>query len=216
MLCMSDTVVCFDLDDTLYKEIDFVQSAYGEIAEKINHPEAVRQMMDWYRVGKNVFAELISAYGSDLTVNDCIQIYRNHFPKILLDSGTKEFLEELKDYGALLGLITDGRSFSQRNKIKALGLEGIFDIEVISGELGSEKPDHRNYKVVMDRFPTHRNFLYVGDNPQKDFLAPNQLGWKTFCLLDDGRNIHKQDFTLDVKYLPSYIIKSISDLLNNL
>ena len=26
-------VVCFDLDDTLYKEIDFLESAYKDIAE---------------------------------------------------------------------------------------------------------------------------------------------------------------------------------------
>lgn len=213
MQCMSDTVVCFDLDDTLYKEINFVQSAYGEIAEKVGHPEAVKQMMDWYHVGKNVFAELISAYGLDLTVNDGIKIYRNHFPRIYLDSGIRDFLDELKKSGALFGLITDGRSYSQRNKVNALGIEGLFDIEVISEEFGSEKPDLKNFQVVMDKFPTRNDYLYIGDNPKKDFIAPNQLGWKTFCLLDDGRNIHKQDFTLEDAYMPKYKINNLKDIL---
>ena len=55
---MRPTVVCFDLDDTLYKEIDFVESAYREIAETVGHPEAVSLMLDWYHQGENVFLKL--------------------------------------------------------------------------------------------------------------------------------------------------------------
>ena len=45
---LSDTVICFDLDDTLYKEIDYLKSAYKEIAVWVGHPEAAEQMLDWY------------------------------------------------------------------------------------------------------------------------------------------------------------------------
>jgi len=31
-MIIKDTVVVFDLDDTLYKEIDFLKSAYKEVA----------------------------------------------------------------------------------------------------------------------------------------------------------------------------------------
>ena len=30
------------------------------------------------------------------------------------------------------------------------------------------------------------------DNPDKDFIAPNNLGWTSICLIDKGLNIHKQ------------------------
>lgn len=56
-------------------------------------------------------------------------------------------------------------------------------------------------------------FYYVGDNTEKDFLAPNDLGWTTVCLLDDGRNIHKQDFVVVDGYLAKYKIKNIVELL---
>ena len=210
---MSDTVICFDLDDTLYKEIDFVKSAYGEIAETIEHSEAVQQMMDWYYEGKNVFEELITKYELICTKDDLLARYRNHFPKISLEPGVKEFLDELKDSGAKVGLITDGRSFSQRNKISALGLRGFFDIEVISEEIGSEKPNLRNYQIVMERFPERKVFEYVGDNPKKDFIAPNQLRWRTYCLKNDGRNIHKQEFSLEKEYLPQFVVKEIIDVI---
>lgn len=210
---MNQLVVCFDLDDTLYKEIDFVKSAYEEIAAKVGHLEAVPQMMNWYHERKNVFSELIKAYGLDITIDECLQIYRHHFPNISLDAGVKEFLDELKENGAILGLITDGRSFSQRNKIKALGLDGLFDVEIISEEFGSEKPDLRNYQAVMDAFPKRKRFIYVGDNPSKDFIAPNHLGWETVCLANNGRNIHGQDFSLSKEYMPHYVVKTLLETI---
>lgn len=209
---LSDTVICFDLDDTLYKEIDYLKSAYREIAMSVGHPEAAVRMLDWYYAKENAFEKLIETYGLSITITDCLKIYRNHFPEISLDAGVKEFLVELKDNGAKLGLISDGRSITQRNKIKALGLEGLFDIEIISEEFGSEKPSLKNYQVVMDKFSEQQKFIYVGDNPAKDFIAPNQLGWDSVCLLDDGRNIHKQDFDLPKGYLPKERIVVLIDL----
>lgn len=212
---MSDAVVCFDLDDTLYKEIDFVQSAFGEIAEIAGCLHAVPQMISWFQDGENVFEVLIESYDLDLTVEECLETYRNHFPIISLEPGIKGFLDDLKESSAKVGLITDGRSISQRNKIKALGLDGFFDIEIISEEFGSEKPELRNYQVVEERFPERSRFVYVGDNPKKDFLAPNQLGWHTYCLKDDGRNIHRQVFSLNKEFLPQYIVNSIKEIFEN-
>ena len=210
---LSDTVICFDLDDTLYKEIDYLKSAYREIAMSVGHPEAAVRMLDWYYAKENAFEKLIETYGLSITVSDCLKIYRNHFPEISLDAGVKEFLVELKDNGAKLGLISDGRSTTQRIKIKALGLEGFFDIEIISEEFGSEKPSLKNYQAVMDKFSERQRFIYVGDNPAKDFIAPNQLGWGTYCLKDEGRNIHEQNMSLAKEFLPQHVINKIDEII---
>ena len=47
-------IVVFDLDDTLYKEIDYLFSAYHAIAESIRL-DVAGEMLDWYHAGKNVF-----------------------------------------------------------------------------------------------------------------------------------------------------------------
>ena len=210
---MSDLVVCFDLDDTLYKEIDYLKSAYLEIAETVGHPEAAEQMVEWYKEGKNAFEELIKAFGLDLTIADFLKIYRNHYPEISLEEGVMEYLEELKDSGAKLGVITDGRSVTQRNKIRALGIERMLDAVIISEEIGSEKPDVRNYQAVMNMFPDRKVFVYVGDNTKKDFIAPNALGWRTYCVKNDGRNIHGQDFSMPREYMPQHVVSSIKDII---
>lgn len=210
---LSDTVVCFDLDDTLYKEIDYLKSAYREVASVAGHPEVAPQMLDWYYVKENTFQKLIETYGLSITIEECLKIYRNHLPVISLDAEVKEYLEKLKEAGAKLGLISDGRSITQKNKLKALGLEGFFDKIVISEELGSEKPNTRNYQVVMDEFPERKRFLYVGDNPLKDFIAPNKLGWRTYCLKNDGRNIHGQYMSLPKEYMPNYVINKLEEII---
>ena len=85
---------------------------------------------------------------------------------------------------------------------------------VISEEFGSEKPALANYTYFMERYPECHDFTSVGDNPRKDFIAPNALGWLTVCLKDDGRNIHKQDFTsITAQALPKKTIESLKELI---
>jgi putative hydrolase of the HAD superfamily len=56
------------------------------------------------------------------------------------------------------------------------------------------------------------NYIYIADNPKKDFITPNKLGWTSICLLDKGQNIHKQFFTNSIDYDPQYIINSFNEI----
>lgn len=219
MPSMSEQVICFDLDDTLYKEIDFLQSAFREIATHVARTghgqpdDNYRLMLDAYRRGESPFQTLNRKLDIDLPVDSYLKIYRGHKPDIHLPAETYATLSVLKARGFTLGLITDGRSLTQRNKIAALGLDSFFPEEniIISGEIGSEKPSELNYRHFSDLYKDAR-FTYVGDNPQKDFIAPARLGWTSICLLDDGRNIHPQDFSLPPT--PDHLIKSLPEILN--
>ncbi len=201
-------VVCFDLDDTLCKEIDYLKSAYREIAEYaaghchgcsdpvlvVAH-KAYMEMLAAYHEGLNAFEELNKFLGLELPVSDYLYIYRNHKPKIALSDDVVRMLDSLKEQSVRIGLITDGRSVQQHNKIEALGLRRWIDDAdiVVSEEFGSEKPALANYEYFMKRYPECHDFTYIGDNSGKDFIAPNTLGWMTICLKDDGRNIHRQE-----------------------
>ena len=64
----------------------------------------------------------------------------------------------------------------------------------------------------MKKYPD-ADFYYVGDNPKKDFIAPNVLGWETICLLDSGCNIRPQEFlSVSTAALPRCKIKSLIEL----
>mgnify|MGYP000364290653 CR=1 FL=1 len=135
----------FDLDDTLYKEIDFVKSGYFEIAVKLssgtNQNLIYNAMLSTYKQGGNAIQAGINLSENTLyTCSDLIHTYRLHIPHISLDFDTKHLLKVLINSGYKLGLITDGRSNTQRNKLNSLGIEHIFSEIIISEEFGSEKP----------------------------------------------------------------------------
>ncbi|MCD8290744.1 MAG: HAD family hydrolase [Prevotella sp.] len=222
-------VICFDLDDTLYKEIEYLKSAYQEIAYiAAGHCRGFKTsvsalaengyetMLEAYKGGKNAFSTLNDLMGLDLPIGDYLAIYRNHFPNIQLSDEVERMLSELQREGYVLGIITDGRSVQQRHKIKALGLERFFsdDNIIISEEFGSEKPSEANYRYFMERYPCARQFAYIGDDLRKDFITPKRLGWKTICLLDDGSNIHRQDFSCKEEFLPDLKISTLKELFS--
>ena len=209
---MREKVIVFDLDDTLNKEIDFLRSAYTEIANYVGRPDMLQEMVSWFLLGKNAFYELIETCQLDVSIETLLRIYRNHRPDIHLSEETSEVLRLLSnDY--VIGILTDGRNVTQLNKIEALGLYRFVKKEniIISEDFGFSKPSIEGYLFFMEQYPKC-SYYYVGDNPSKDFIAPNRLGWVSICLEDDGRNIHSQIFPEDKIYHPRHIISTIRDL----
>ncbi|MDH3648127.1 MAG: HAD family hydrolase [Saprospiraceae bacterium] len=209
-----DTVIVFDLDDTLYKEVDFVKSAYKYLSDLLfeeTGKNCYEEMCNWYRAGKSAFDLIKSNYNISMSIDEMVDTYRHHSPNIHLSEGVKESITELLSWRIPTGIITDGRSATQRNKLKALGLEGLFDLVVISEEIGTEKPHRNNFLLYNEKFSNH-SFAYIADNISKDFVTPNALGWLTICLLDNGQNIHKQDFSFPAEYLPQQTLTSFLDL----
>lgn len=207
-------LVIFDLDDTLYKEIDFLKSAYKKIANFIDAGKAkdiYTFMMRVYHNRGDAFGEIIKKYQPNASKKELLDMYRNHFPDIRLDKSTEEFIRTLKKNGSKIGLITDGRSNTQRNKLKALGIEGIFEEVLISEEFGSEKPDLKNFNYFDLKYENYSK-SYIADNFNKDFVSPNVLGWRTIGLLDNGKNIHKQNEDLPQEYLPQSTIHSFKEI----
>ena len=213
----NNTHIVFDLDDTLYKEIEYVKSAYIYINKYILS-----------RFGLDFSLKIQEYIDQDIKFFDCIklklhskhnfsiekylELYRFHYPKISLSKDTSEFLQKIKDKNIGFSIITDGRSISQNNKIEALGLNHLAQNIIISEETGYEKPNINNFKLIEKIYPK-KKLIYIADNTFKDFLAPNILNWNTICLLDNGQNIHKQNFDLEFKYLPKLKINNLKELI---
>ncbi|MDN3643799.1 HAD-IA family hydrolase [Lutimonas halocynthiae] len=215
---MKNKVIVFDLDDTLYKEIDFLVSAYKEIILRLKIDFNIEMDFDHlfsiYQKGNNVFENILSSHkNKKLNIEYLLNIYRYHFPNISLRREVKDFLFQLLSEGFILGLITDGRSITQRNKLRALGIQKIFSEIVISEEFGHEKPHLANYEHFQIKYPNSLYF-YIGDNLRKDFISPNSLAWKTVGVRDiKGANIHSQvPENFKQKYLPTFWINDISEL----
>lgn len=212
----NNTHIVFDLDDTLYKEIDFVKSAYNYINSYINLrfnldlSNSIKKCLD----GEFNFFDLINSKlhpDQSFPIEKYLELYRFHYPEIGLSDYTTVFLDRISSHNIDFSIITDGRSISQRNKIKALGLYDLVKNIIISEETGFEKPHLNNFKL-LERIYTDKKLVYIADNTSKDFLAPNLLNWNTICLLDNGENIHRQNFDLNFEYLPKIKVNNLTDI----
>lgn len=215
---MSSLVVLFDLDDTLYAEADFVISgrkAVAAVAEKCYGCDAGKALAAM-RHAPQAFDALHGVL-PQMSVGEMLDIYRNHMPELELPEDSRRALSALRSAGVRMGVITDGRSVSQRNKLAALGIAGEMDYIGISGETGADKTSRETFARAEEFFGSDCRFFYVGDNPAKDFLWPNRMGWTTVMLREQvrGRNIHAQ--TLDAQTPdanPDIIVDSLCEIMS--
>lgn len=189
-------VVAFDLDDTLIPEVLFIKSGIRHIAQLLNkrYPYlpymrvtgcmdiALMTRINHYSALESILKEF--GLSNSLDMKEIVAEFRGHVPDSSiyhLSPSYIEILQDLKQRGISLALITDGRSLTQRNKIMAAGLYSFFDNSdiYISEEVGHDKFDPDSFLSVMKKHAGAKEFHYVGDNPPKDFLHPSKLGWQT-------------------------------------
>lgn len=207
------SIIVFDLDDTLYNEVEFLKSAYSTMARELSSEHwktLYADMFSRYRSKKDVFQYLEDCY--KVPKEALITQYREHRPNITAFPGVLSLMAQIKQKGGKIGVLTDGRGITQRNKLKALGLLEKIDHLVISEDLGTEKPHPNNYLSFEERFPKG-NYYYIADNCKKDFVTPNERGWQTIGLIDQGLNIHHHTHEyLDKPHAPHDFILCFAEL----
>jgi putative hydrolase of the HAD superfamily len=201
----------FDLDDTLYPERDFAVGGFVAAARHaaerycLDQDEAGRlaasmtALLDTGHLGR-LFSMTLSRVDPRHTRQDLdafIDAYRMHTPQIALFDDAYRALENLGRHHTL-ALITDGTATVQRSKLAALGVSDRFASIILTDTLGGRefaKPNPKSFALTAEAIgrPGDR-FIYIGDNPAKDFAAPNALGWTTIMVHRKGvPRIHPAD-----------------------
>lgn len=191
-------VLVFDLDDTLYPEHQFVISGFQAVDVWIREAygfkgfAAVAQALFDDGLRGRIFDEALAQLGwtkSAIEVRDLVSIYREHSPEIVLHDDARWALGRFQD-SHRLALVTDGYLSTQRQKVLALGIGSVFETIVYSDEFGREqwKPSPVPYQAILDRLGCDGiDCTYVSDNPRKDFVSANALGWNTIRIRrEDG------------------------------
>ena len=199
------TTVIFDLDDTLYDEIDFCRSGFRAVARSVaalsDHcPEdrvfdAIWQcFIDGNR--GSTFDRALANLGIPFDpplIGRLVEVYRTHRPTLTLAPETRDTLDELRSHYTL-GLLTDGYLPTQRLKVQALGIEHYFKAILYTEELGREhwKPSALGFEKLLKELAARpQEAAYVADNETKDFIAPNQLAMFTVQLMRPSR-LHRE------------------------
>lgn len=181
--------VIFDLDDTLYSEKEYVRSGYNKIAQLFPYfIDMEEKLWSVFINGGKAIDEVLSEYNalSEENIKKCLDVYHFQDPDIHMYYGVEQMLTRLRKKGLLIGMITDGRPEGQRAKIKALKIESLFDIIIITDELGGasfRKPNEKAFVLMCSKLgASYGETVYVGDNINKDFVAPEKLGMKSILV----------------------------------
>ncbi len=201
---MSRLHVVFDLDDTLYPERDFAiagfraASRWAQAAFGVGDLTAeMTGMLDAGTLGR-LFAVVLARHVPDHT-HAHLDAFREAYRRcdglaLALFHDAVAALDHYQQHGPI-GLITDGTHHVQARKVAALGVEQRFAKIVFTDALGPDrtyfKPHARPFEVMAAALgaPGDR-FVYVGDNPSKDFVAPNAMGWTSVLVHRDHPRIH--------------------------
>jgi putative hydrolase of the HAD superfamily len=185
------TIVVFDLDDTLYPERSFVESGFRAVGAHALKRWGIRDFdeacLSAAEIGikNSVFQWAHRAVvGTELTpeqAQELLQVYREHQPEALPWHPDALETVQLLHGQFPLTLLSDGYLPTQANKARALDLARWIDAPVFTESLGREhwKPSKKGFELIMSRHRQDSIFVYVGDNPAKDFIAPRALGWST-------------------------------------
>ena len=218
-------VVVFDLDDTLYDEVEYCRSGFSAVAvfledmleEEISGEVIFDTLWKHFCKGNhtstfNTALEEIQIPYNDELISELIKVYREHKPNMKLPQDSLAVLKQLsKKYK--LALLTDGFLPAQKFKVQALKIEKFFKCIVYTEELGRDfwKPSPVGFEKILQTLKLNaENAVYIADNEKKDFIAPNRLGFHTIQLIRDA-HIHVQNHP-NPEYPAQHIIKNIHQL----
>lgn len=224
----------FDLDNTLY---DF--SKVWEISNKLVFEylgyDKFTTYEEFFKLYKSVNNQLVKEvlkgslkiielrdkrlmltleqFGLNLTVEDCNFYYEKQFEYILEsitpDEEVNLKIRQLQDKYNMI-ILTNGKSYEQRMKLKKLGLENIFKL-YISGETHISKPKEKAFLNVLETEGILAvETMMIGDSLYHDIVPAKKLGLKT-CLVE--KQWHFDD---ELQAYSGYKVKNIKQFLDEL
>jgi putative hydrolase of the HAD superfamily len=214
--------VVFDLDDTLYEEIDYCKSGFRAVARVVAGgagpcEELYNALWSQFTAGNrgatfNAALEQVGIAYDDELIAELVKTYREHYPSITLPIDSEMVLKSLQTKYRL-ALLTDGYLPAQRLKVEALGIDKYFECIVYTEELGRQcwKPSAAGFEKIQKAFNAEgESCVYVADNPAKDFIAPNNLGFETIQITLPNNIHHGKAVGENAK--AKHVIRYISEL----
>ena len=186
------SLVLFDLDDTLcdhYSSLrlrlrDAFSAAAGE-ALAIDIESLVEESAERSVGGTGHFAELLAKYGIDDRERHDLAVSRyvsDRFRGLQLYQESIEIVLLVRQF-AQVGLITNGPSQIQRDKIEHLEIADLFQFILVSEEEGVWKPDPVIFERALAITGARAvDAVYVGDSPEHDIAGARAAGIRSIWI----------------------------------
>ncbi|MEM5017880.1 HAD family hydrolase [Metabacillus indicus] len=198
-------VVIFDLDGTLLNRDEsvkvFINRQYERLNKSVNHIPKEKYTKRFIELDERGYVWKDKVYQqlteeleiTGVTWEDLLQDYISQFKNNCIPfQNLFEMLEELKNKNFILGMITNGIGQFQMDNIRALGIEKYFQTILISEWEGVKKPDPNIFLRALKQLDVPPNqSVYVGDHPENDVKAAQNVGMKAIWKKD----VHWNHFT---------------------
>ena len=221
--------IFFDLDDTLILCEPAMEEAHAVCADKLGIPtQTITQSINaiyaeefdfgcpGYPLLKTLtpteFRRILTQkafhnLGIQADVEEILRLYESEEQsRIRAFDDTHEVLTRLRERFPL-GIITNGPSLMQREKIGRLGLAIYFDPIIVDTEVGYSKPHpHIFSHAAQVSKLAPENLLFVGNSLTADIAGANGAGWTSVWV-----NTYEEACG---EHVPHHEIRTLSDLFN--
>jgi len=221
--------VIFDIEDTLYD---------SSLQMRMTRLNALRAMIEAglpvdLETGYKILEEIVNQYGTH---------YTKHFDRMLERLGLKwnpeviaagvvayretsraylkpfpdtvPTLIKLRDLNHKLGVVSDGRSVKQWQKLIELGIHYLFHSVVIAEDLGTEEFTVKLFKRCLENLEAKpEEAIYVSSKPNKGILYANRAGLIT-VRIRKGDSCIEEPESFEAK--SKYEIERLSEIFTTL
>jgi len=217
--------ILFDIDNTLYDSAkQSMLSRKNAVKAMIDSGldvdmdraiELLNEIVDKHGSNyENHFDEMMKVLGVECDskiIASGVVAYHNTTVENLIPEGTCiETLQKLRKEGYKLGVITNGKSIKQWEKLIRLGLGDVFDVVAISEEAGCSKPEPGIFISACDVLGVNPDDgMYVGDRLDSDIEGAHKAGMKAVYVYGMTK---EQEPENDLQ-IPDHKVKNILGLM---
>lgn len=223
--------IIFDTDNTLYEYEPANKCALEAVAFKVKNLLGINQedFINSYKIARvAVKKELGNTASShsrllyfqkmlenlDLKAQLLIALdleqtfWRTFLANAPLFPGVYELFEKLTFNNISIAIVTDLTAQVQLRKLTYFNLEDTFDAVVTSEETGADKPNKRNFELILSKLGLSKgkqNWV-VGDDPYTDIIGGKSIDAVTF------QKVHKGTKDYDKNSTPDFTFTNFKDL----
>jgi len=200
--------VFFDIDDTLYDTSGFAKLARKAALQAmidaglpLSQQEAylflreiIKEKGSNYDKHFNILTKRVMGEEKPLLIALGMITYHNvKFALLRLFPDTMSTLIYLKKRDYQMGVISNGLTIKQWEKLIRLGLHHFFDEVVTSQEAGSEKPDREIFQLALERMGCKaEESVMVGNKFSEDILGATKSGMSAILVNSKLNEVEKE------------------------
>ena len=227
---MNKKYIIFDFDGTLANTNNIIIASWQATFEHyLGYTLPVREIEATFgEILVNTIGRLIP----DAPVNEVVDYYRAYQDshqqdyEVYVFEGIRELLEQLRERGCIIGVVTSRTAYSFWNYMKKLGMDGYVDEVVTMNDVTSHKPDPETIDAVLIKMMAHAGEAYdsgsgIPDAVRKAALMVGDTKYDIGCANNAGVDsvmvgwshyVDEEDMLAD-GFVPTYRMERPEQLL---